>query len=131
VQCLLLLSSLVISHLTAPHRISALACLDAVPCYCKYCCTAHLSRCTDTVVNCLCTSVFEQICHVLDALRLRGLSHCTVYCGPVRGSVYVEDCSDCTIVVACRQLRIHTTYRTDMYVHTLSGPIIEDCNAIR
>jgi Tubulin binding cofactor C len=97
----------------------------------KYRYTTLLSACTDSAVNCLCTCVFEQICHVLDALRLRGLSHCTVYCGPVRGSVYVEDCSDCTVVVACRQLRIHTTYRTDMYVHTLSGPIIEDCNAIR
>jgi len=29
------------------------------------------------------------------------------------------------------QLRIHTTERCDLYVHTVSGPIIEDCSALR
>lgn len=29
------------------------------------------------------------------------------------------------------QLRIHTTEACDLYVHTVSGPIIEDCDALR
>eukprot|EP00611_Tribonema_gayanum_P010329 TRINITY_DN2031_c0_g2_i1.p1 TRINITY_DN2031_c0_g2~~TRINITY_DN2031_c0_g2_i1.p1 ORF type:complete len:310 (-),score=84.21 TRINITY_DN2031_c0_g2_i1:1154-2041(-) len=71
------------------------------------------------------------MCHVLDALRLRNLRDCRIYSGPIRGSVYVEACHNCTIMVACRQLRVHGSSGIDFYVHTLSGPIIEGCTATR
>ncbi|KAG5188767.1 tubulin binding cofactor C-domain-containing protein [Tribonema minus] len=71
------------------------------------------------------------MCHVLDALRLRNLRDCLIYSGPIRGSVYVEACHNCTIMVACRQLRVHGSSGIDFYVHTLSGPIIEGCTATR
>lgn len=29
------------------------------------------------------------------------------------------------------QLRIHNTEACDLYVHTVSGPIIEDCDSLR
>jgi len=61
------------------------------------------------------------------ALRLQDLSDCTIYAGPVAGPCYVENCTNCTIVVASRQLRIHDTYDTKFFVNVRSGPIIEDC----
>ncbi|CAM9607684.1 unnamed protein product, partial [Phaeothamnion confervicola] len=68
---------------------------------------------------------------VMDALRLQGLTDCRVFCGPVRGPVYVDGCHCCCIAAASRQLRIHETASTDFYVRTLSGPIIEDCSKLR
>lgn len=65
------------------------------------------------------------------AVRIQNMKNSTVYCGPVEGSVYVEDCKDCTIFIAARQLRVHDTYGVDFYVHLVSGPIIENCYGVR
>lgn len=59
------------------------------------------------------------------------LSDCRVLCGPVSTSVFVENCQNCTFVVACQQLRIHSTYDTDFYQHVTSRAIIEDCQRVR
>ncbi len=53
-----------------------------------------------------------------------------VLCGPVSSSVFVDDCKDCVFVVACQQLRIHTTTHCTFYVHVTSRSIIEDCSLI-
>ncbi|CAN0028694.1 unnamed protein product [Ectocarpus sp. 4 AP-2014] len=71
------------------------------------------------------------ILHVHGALRLRRLTSCRVVCGPVRGPIYVEECRNCVIVVAGRQLRIHESRDVDFYVLVASGPIIEDCSGLR
>jgi len=77
------------------------------------------------------TSCTIRIPCVLFALRLVDLTDCTILSGPISGSVYVENCRNCTICVASRQLRIHTTHECNFYVHTRSGPIIEDCSSVR
>lgn len=33
-------------------------------------------------------------------------SDCRVVCGPVASSVFLRDCHDCVVVVACQQLRL-------------------------
>eukprot|EP00904_Undaria_pinnatifida_P013060 jgi/Undpi1/8885/HiC_scaffold_25.g11347.m1 len=80
---------------------------------------ADLDNCTVTIL------------HVLGTLRLRRLTRCRVVCGAVRGPIYVEACTDCVIVAAGRQLRIHDSQRVDFYVTVSSGPIIEDCSGLR
>ncbi|CAM9522613.1 unnamed protein product [Chrysoparadoxa australica] len=65
------------------------------------------------------------------ALRLEGLRGCIVYSGPVSGSIYVENCQDCTVYAAGRQLRIHDSENVDFYVLIKSGPIIEKCHGMR
>ncbi|CAM9814138.1 unnamed protein product [Ectocarpus fasciculatus] len=71
------------------------------------------------------------ILHVLGALRLRRLTSCRVVCGPVQGPIYVEGCTNCVVVTAGRQLRIHESRDVDFYVLVASGPIIEDCSGLR
>jgi hypothetical protein len=68
---------------------------------------------------------------VYGLVRLQHLSDCTVYLGAVTGPVYVENVKNCKIFAYCRQLRIHETRGTDFYVHTGSGPIIENCDGCR
>lgn len=67
----------------------------------------------------------------LHFLRMENLLNCKVLVGPVSGPVYLESCRDCTFHLASRQLRIHNTYTSTLYVHTVSGPIIEDCDKLR
>lgn len=59
------------------------------------------------------------------------LLDCHILCGPVSTSVFVENCHNCTFVVACQQLRIHCTYDTDFYIHVTSRAIIENSQRIR
>lgn len=63
-------------------------------------------------------------------LHATNMENVTVLCGPVRTSIFVENCSNCTFVVACQQLRIHTTKNSNFYLHVTSKGIIEDCNSV-
>ena len=45
--------------------------------------------------------------------------------------MYMEKCQGCTLYLAARQLRIHHTYDTTLYVHVVSGPVIEDCDGLK
>lgn len=60
------------------------------------------------------------------ALHLEKLESCKVFCGPVSGSVFINDCKDSVFVFPCQQLRIHNTISCHFYVHVTSRSIIED-----
>ncbi|XP_066217508.1 tubulin-specific chaperone C [Saccopteryx leptura] len=66
-----------------------------------------------------------------NTLRLTKARSCTVLCGPVSASVFLDDCSDCVLAVACQQLRVHTTRNTRIFLQVTSRAIVEDCNGIR
>jgi hypothetical protein len=63
-------------------------------------------------------------------LHITNMDNVTVLCGPVRTSIFVENCNDCDFVVACQQLRIHTTRQSNFYLHVTSKAIIEDCHSV-
>lgn len=65
-----------------------------------------------------------------NTLRLAKARGCKVLCGPVSTSVFLEDCSDCVLAVACQQLRVHTTRDTRIFLQVTSRAIIEDCSGI-
>ena len=50
----------------------------------------------------------------------------SVQSGPVSGSIFVENCADCSFVVACQQLRVHSTSSSHFYLHVTSRAVIED-----
>lgn len=65
------------------------------------------------------------------AIHISNLKGCKVFSGPVSGSIFIDDCCDCTFVLACQQLRIHKTTQSDFYIHVTSKAIIEDCHRVR
>ncbi|GFO48208.1 tubulin-specific chaperone c-like [Plakobranchus ocellatus] len=65
------------------------------------------------------------------AVHINKLNKCTIFCGPVPGSIFIRDCVECTFVLACQQLRIHSTTNTEFYIHVTSKAIIEDCNKVK
>ena len=66
-----------------------------------------------------------------NTLRLTKARGCTLLCGPVSTSVFLEDCSDCVLAVACQQLRVHTTKDTRVFLLVTSRAIVEDCTGIQ
>lgn len=68
---------------------------------------------------------------VMGTLHMSNLENCIILCGPVTTSVFVEKCSDCKLVVACQQLRMHTSVRLDVYLHVTSKGIVEDCAEVK
>ncbi|KAF6255637.1 tubulin binding cofactor C-domain-containing protein [Scenedesmus sp. NREL 46B-D3] len=67
----------------------------------------------------------------LSALRLQQLRRCRVYAGPVAGATFVSGISDCTLMVASHQVRIHDACSSDLYLRTRSHPIIEHSSGLR
>ncbi|XP_075411211.1 tubulin-specific chaperone C [Tenrec ecaudatus] len=66
-----------------------------------------------------------------NTVRLTKARDCTVLCGPVSTSVFLDACSGCVLVVACQQLRVHTTKDTRIFLQVTSRAIIEDCSGIQ
>lgn len=63
-------------------------------------------------------------------LHLSHLKNCYVFTGPVSTSIFAENCTNCTLVIACQQLRLHASKNIKIYLHVTSRAIMEDCHEI-
>ncbi|XP_036400962.1 tubulin-specific chaperone C-like [Megalops cyprinoides] len=63
-------------------------------------------------------------------LHIKHVRDCEILCGPVSSSVFVDQCSGCTLAFPCQQLRTHNTTNTQVYLHVTSRAIIEDCSGV-
>lgn len=63
-------------------------------------------------------------------VHIKNLNNCKVFCGPVSSSIFVSDCKNCLFVIACQQLRTHSTEHSKFYLHVTSRAIIEDCSNV-
>ena len=79
---------------------------------------SDLSHCTVTLLG------------LTSSLHLSRLSHCRVLAGPTSGSALILDCSDCELVLAAHQLRLHSSQRCRLSLFCLSHPVIEHCSGI-
>lgn len=64
-------------------------------------------------------------------LTLRNIKHSLIICGHVGGPAHITNLTDCVIVVASRQFRMHECQRCDVYLQVASRPIVEDVSDIR
>ncbi|VEN59075.1 unnamed protein product [Callosobruchus maculatus] len=74
-----------------------------------------------------CTVVFKG---TPSTLHLNHLNNCKVFTGPVSTSIFAENCTNCTLVIACQQLRLHSSHNVQIYLHVTSRAIMEDCKDI-
>ncbi|KAJ1651332.1 hypothetical protein IWQ61_008078 [Dispira simplex] len=85
---------------------------------------AKVLNCTRSVINLL---PFQGR---LGSVLLKNLTNCIVLVGPQGGSMFVDHCQECVVVVACHQLRTHSSSDVWFCLHTTSRPIIEECHRI-
>ncbi len=81
-----------------------------------------ISECENATIHFLC---------IIGAAYLKDLRNCTVYLGPVKSSIFIQNCRDCVFALASKQIRIHTSENCDFYVYARSNPIIEHCRNVR
>ena len=79
---------------------------------------SHLTECT------------IEIHQPLGAVRLDHVRHTRLSLGPVHGSIFVDECEHLDLYAITRQLRVHHTNATRLYIRTLSVPILEHCHEI-
>jgi hypothetical protein len=65
------------------------------------------------------------------ALYLKNTKDSLVICGQTAGAVHITDVENSVLVISCRQFRMHGSKKVDVYLHSASRPIIEDCVGIR
>ena len=64
-------------------------------------------------------------------LTLHNIKNSLVIAGHVAGAAHITEVQNSIILVASRQVRIHQCKNVDVYLHSASRPIIEDCSNIR
>jgi hypothetical protein len=65
------------------------------------------------------------------ALYLKNIKDSLIVCGQVAGAVHITDIGNSVLVISCRQFRMHGSKKVDVYLHSTSRPIIEDCEEVR
>jgi hypothetical protein len=65
------------------------------------------------------------------ALYLRDVSDSLIICGQVAGAIHITNVKNSVFVTSCRQFRMHGSKNVDVYLHSASRPIIEDCERVR
>lgn len=77
------------------------------------------------------TSCTIQLCGSPSAIHMDRITNCKIFCGPVPGSVFLDNCVNSTLVLSCQQLRVHHTKDTMFYLHVTSRGIIEDTTEVQ
>lgn len=77
------------------------------------------------------TNCFVYLLGNPSTVTINDVKNTTIVCGPVSTSMFVNGCDNSNIVVACQQLRLHSTYNTNIYLHVTSKAIIEGCTDLR
>ena len=77
------------------------------------------------------TNCVVLVCVETSAIRGDALKNCVFFTGAIFGSLWLEHCDSCEFLVACRQLRVHSSTATIFHLRILSHPIIEDCQLMQ
>jgi hypothetical protein len=65
------------------------------------------------------------------ALYLKNIKNSLIICGQTAGAVHITNVQNSVLVISCRQFRMHASKKVDVYLHSASRPIIEDCEQVR
>ncbi|KAH8412858.1 hypothetical protein KR009_006311 [Drosophila setifemur] len=64
------------------------------------------------------------------SVQVSTATQCTLLCGPIARSFFAEHMDQCTLSIACQQLRLHSSQSTRIYLHVTCRAIVEDCQGI-
>ncbi len=64
-------------------------------------------------------------------IQIDNCQNCRILVGPVMGSVFFRDCQDCTLLVACQQLRTRDCKNCGLFLLIPGHPIVETSARLR
>ncbi|CAN0084102.1 unnamed protein product, partial [Laminaria digitata] len=65
------------------------------------------------------------------ALNIDVCVDCRIFAGPCESSVFIRDCKDCTIVIACQQFRTRDCSGCTFFLFSATQPVIESSVDLR
>lgn len=65
------------------------------------------------------------------SLTIIDVQNSLLLCGSVAGPAHITNVRNSTIMISCRQFRMHDCENVDIYLYCTSRPIIEDCKDLR
>ena len=63
-------------------------------------------------------------------LTIDNTNQSCVVTGPIEGSCFIRDCTDCCFVIACQQLRLRNCHNCKILLFSTTGPIVESSSQI-
>lgn len=73
-----------------------------------------------------CSNCTIALMDYMDSVSADCLKKCNIFIGPTSGSVFLRDCENCNIVVACRQFRTRNVNNSNISLYCNTQPIIEE-----
>lgn len=88
-----------------------------------------VSQTSQSIINL--GKTFAKTGDELSSSTLTALDAVLLLAPAVIGPVHITNVQRSTLVLSCRQFRMHDSHNVDIYMHCTSRPIIEDCSGIR
>jgi len=67
----------------------------------------------------------------ITAFHVQRVSRSVIVLPQTSGSIILHDVSNCVLVIGCHQFRMHDSMAVDVYLESVSDPVIENCSGIR
>lgn len=81
------------------------------------------------IVNCQ-NSVIQLIGNP-SVVHMSNVDSCTILCGPLSSSAFLNNINNSNIIISSHQLRIHDSTDSKFYIHVGSRAIIENCKNLQ
>lgn len=81
------------------------------------------------IVNC--KNSLIQLMGNPSVVHMSNIDSCTILCGPMSGSAFLNSINNSNVVISSHQLRIHDSTDTKFYIHVGSRAIIENCKKLQ
>uniref|UniRef100_A0A1B6DQU9 Protein XRP2 n=2 Tax=Clastoptera arizonana TaxID=38151 RepID=A0A1B6DQU9_9HEMI len=78
-----------------------------------------------------CTNTLIYVLDHINMVTIDDCIGCKIITGPVKGSVFIRDCKECVLVIACSQFRIRDCKMLDVFLSCATQPILESSSNIR
>lgn len=92
---------------------------------------SHLRRCVVDLSAATSPAPAAPSAAAFAALYLKHIKDSLIICGQIAGAIHITDVSNSVIVTSCRQFRMHDSKNVEVYLHSASRPIFEDCHGLR
>ena len=102
---------------------------------CPSCCTfvsKALSLAISLALPHTCTHAYVDcaLIHIFRGFFFDSGVNCTIFLGPIKGSLFIRDCANCRVIASCQQFRTRDCKHVEVLLHTTTLPIIEATSAI-
>jgi len=81
------------------------------------------------IEDCVDCDIF--VCDYSASVTIDNCTNCRIFVGPVESSIFVRNCKNCKCIIACQQWRTRECENLDVFLYSMTQPIIESSTNMR